>query len=358
MSKMSYTIFADEFLLMANILLLISFLQKNMLMFRLILLSSITFFLIAGLRYDEIYLDTAIINSTYIILNIYTIMKIFMKLIPPQMSHEHQHIYDVHFSRFLTPLEFTKLLKYSKKRIYRVNTFVVTQSNDFHSLFLLVQKGEGAQVNIRYNSEVIGNMEEFSWSGIIEYVESLENRLYLDPNDKDFGSWGLDIRVIFPNRLKSFEFNRKDSSCHDDCNITEDSFSLSDIDIANSAESETFYSENLDQYEGKEVIFYEFELEALNELFEDKEDGKSIKNGLEALWLVYLSNFISRSDKQIILRSNSIGHSKSTLMHGQTYQNFYNPDRSNDIKQAIIGLSPLKRRHKTITIDKSHSLSK
>ena len=154
--------FSGEYLFIANCLLLLSFLQRNQLMFRLVIISATLFFLMSVFVGDVLFVDTLLLHTSFILINSYTAYKLFFKIIPPEIDKENNYVYNTTFSKFLTKAQYYKLNEIAKRRVYRVNSSISLTGNGFVSIFLIICVPEEAEIKLRLNELFIANLEEQS----------------------------------------------------------------------------------------------------------------------------------------------------------------------------------------------------
>lgn len=75
-------------------------------------------------------------------------------------------------------------------------------------------------------------------------------------------------------------------------------------------------TKNSSMVDCEEVILYEWDLDVLDKIFSEKEEGKNIMHGLHSMWLVYFSKLIAKSDKEIKKIGNNIGRQASMILNG------------------------------------------
>ena len=134
--------FMNEYIFMANAILFLCYLQTNLLMFRLLFIAACIFFTINALSLPVISIDAVIFNILFTFINIYLAAQLIKNLAPPNFTKEQKEIYEQHFRNYLTPMEFSKLLFYHRRRIYRVSTPIVKCGNEFSSLFFITKIGK------------------------------------------------------------------------------------------------------------------------------------------------------------------------------------------------------------------------
>lgn len=135
-------------------------------MLRLILISAVLFLLFFVLKLPVLYLDAILFDILFIIINAFLSFKLISRLIPPKFTDEQRRIYNEYFCKILKPLEFKRLLKYHRRRVYRVNTMAITKGNCFESIFFVAnQTSEDIKIDVKINGNSIARLANHSWVG-------------------------------------------------------------------------------------------------------------------------------------------------------------------------------------------------
>ena len=309
---MAINLISGQYLFIANCLLFLSFLQRNQLMFRIMIVSATIFFLINAVSFDIWYLDTLLLHSSFIIINLYTAYKLFYKIVPPELDSEAQYVYNSTFSKYLTKSQFCKLHQLSKRRNYRVNSKISTQGNGFISIFLVIAKPEEAEILLKLENNVAGKLDNFSWIGLVEYV-SLFTSGDFDTKvlSGESGTWEINTEIKFSKKNTQYssflDIDSKEFLDFDllDNKVKEDT----KVDVSSSEGNSEFIDFDEDNIKNKkEVVLYEWTLQDLVSLYSDPEEGCSIKNSLQSLWLIYFSAYFKKSEMTNISleRRNSV----------------------------------------------------
>ena len=173
----NFSFMSDSCLQIANTLFLVyliltqlSFVQKELLLLRLILISAVLFLLFFALKLPVLYFDVIVFDLLFIIINAYLSFKLIARLIPPHFTTEQKQIYNQYFSKILRPIEFKRLLKYHRRKVYRVNTNVITKGNCFESIFFVANMTtDDIKIEVKLNGNSIAKLTNFSWVGKIHY---------------------------------------------------------------------------------------------------------------------------------------------------------------------------------------------
>ena len=137
-----------------------------MLLLRLILIAAALFLLFFALKLPVLYVDAIIFDLLFIIINAFLSFKLVTRLIPPQFNNEQKLLFNDYFGKILKPLEFKRLLKYHRRRVYRVNTNVITKGNCFESIFFVANMtSDDIKIDVKINGNSITKLNNYSWVG-------------------------------------------------------------------------------------------------------------------------------------------------------------------------------------------------
>lgn len=280
--------FNNEYIFIANCLLLISYLQSNMLVFRLFFIAACIFFVIFSLTTPVVAIDGVIFNILFTLMNIILSIPLIKNLIPPNLNPEQKEIFRNHFKNYLIPIELDHLLKKGRRRIYRVSTGMIKVKNEFSSLFFIAKIGKNCNVELKTKKRIF-DLNVYSWIGIPEYLNVISSKesLFKALKDFDTGEWGVSLNIfVDENSVNKAEndsgiFEKNDNTLgglefDDKINICNDTYIGTDEDYT--------------------VIVYEFELRHIHEVFSDASYGLSIMRGLHSIWLKYCSDIVRRVD--------------------------------------------------------------
>ena len=96
-------------------------------------------------------------------INAFLSFKLIAQLIPPHFTHEQKILYNDYFCKILKHIEFKRLLKYHRRRVYRVNTKVVTKGNGFESIFFVASMtNDDIKIDVKSNGSLIARLTDFS----------------------------------------------------------------------------------------------------------------------------------------------------------------------------------------------------
>jgi hypothetical protein len=286
-----FKFFMNEYMFLANFLLFLCYMQKNLLMFRLLFISACLFFLIFSLTLPVISIDTVLFNITFVLINIMFSVPLIKNLIPPKFTKEQKEIFRNHFKNYLSPVELNLLLSHHRRRILKVSTTVIKSGNEFSSLFFIAKIGKNCRVELKSKRRNF-DLVEYSWVGMPEYLNLISKKESLNQalRDSDTGEWNVSIHI---------EVNQETDFCleHEDCE--------NEIRV----QTNTNVNNSRDTYNLKDednmVILYEFELNHMNQIFSHGTHGGTIMRGLHSIWLKYCTDIVKKVDQSIAIGNNT-----------------------------------------------------
>jgi hypothetical protein len=152
-----------------------------------------------------------IFNIIFLLINGYKSAKLIMRLIPAKFTEEERKLYNKYFYRYMKPGEYKKLLKYSRRRVYRVNSTIIKQGNGFSSLFFIVDF-KNVKIDLKLDGKTVKVMRQYGWVGILEYVEILSKKSLSEAVlNEDLGSWGVTMQARFDEEEIAEEVSEKES---------------------------------------------------------------------------------------------------------------------------------------------------
>jgi hypothetical protein len=305
----------NEYLFIANLLLFLCYMQSNLIMFRLLFISSCVFFLIFSLTGDTISLDTVIFNFLFTIINTILVLPLIKRLVPPHFSKEQKEIFKSHFRNYLSPIELNVLLSSARRKIYRVTTKVVKLGNDFSSLYFVAKIGKRCKVEMKTKKRKF-ELTEYSWIGVPEYLNVISKKESLSQALKEYdtGDWGVSMQVYV-----------------DTIDIVNDNISFElggesrDLGISVSKEINP---------EDSQIVIYEFELNNIDKIFSDTHYGIAIMRGLHSRWLKYCSDIVKKVDATNVEKQNATNMSLS-ISAGYNPKMFAMPPKKNSFRTSI-----------------------
>ena len=118
-----------------------------------------------------VQIDTAIFNAVFIAINIYQIVRLLKKMVPPVLDSKEEIIYERDFKEVFTRQQYKLLLSKSRKDYYSNNISQLCKTGQtFKELIYLAYIHEGYSVILEDQfGKLISILKPGSWIGIIEY---------------------------------------------------------------------------------------------------------------------------------------------------------------------------------------------
>lgn len=164
----------DVWLYLAYSSFLISYFLPNILYIRMIIALGSLFFVIwscvaPGLA---VQMDSLLFNLLYIIINVYQIIRLLRKKIPPKFSELEEKIYTRNFQEVFSRFEFKMLLDKARVEYLSTNESQICKiGQSYREVIYVAHINEGYSVELRdINNNIISNVKEGSWIGIAEYA--------------------------------------------------------------------------------------------------------------------------------------------------------------------------------------------
>jgi hypothetical protein len=121
------------------------------------------------------------------------------------------------------------------------------------------------------------------------------------------GTWCVDLEICFK------EDNLLDNLSDDNVESLE---MLDTIDDGPRKTEDIKVLNSITEQDPEEVILYEWDLEVLDKIFSEKEEGKNIMHGLHSMWLVYFSKLIAKQDSEIKKLGHGVAKRASVVLNG------------------------------------------
>jgi hypothetical protein len=178
-------------------------------MLRLFIVSAMIFITYFNLNLPKLYVDMLGFSLLFIIINLISSYNLFKKLIPPAFSSEEKKLYNRYFSRHFKANEYRRLLDAARRRVYKVNSTVINQGNEFNSiLFVANVSSEEISVTLKSSGTITKSLNNNSWVGLVEYVDYISSK---SQTDKEALVWGVDVDIKFNTNTITEEEKSSDS---------------------------------------------------------------------------------------------------------------------------------------------------
>lgn len=120
-----------------------------------------------------VQIDTCIFNGVFILINIYQIVRLIIKKLPPKFNEIEEKCYNRDFKEVFSRDEFKLLLSKSKIDYLSTNESQICKiGGSFKEIIYIAQLNEGFSVELEdANGKLISRLKEGSWIGCIEYAK-------------------------------------------------------------------------------------------------------------------------------------------------------------------------------------------
>ena len=126
-------------------------------------------FLTEGL---QVQLESVIWNIFFVLINVYQIIRLLRKKMPPKFTELEQYTYDMTFKNVFNHYEYKMLLKKARVEYLSTNESQICKvGQSFKDIIYVAKINEGFNIELRdLNNEFITCVNEGSWIGIGEYA--------------------------------------------------------------------------------------------------------------------------------------------------------------------------------------------
>lgn len=311
---------------LAYISLLLSYLNVNILIFRLFLILASLFFILGAVLFGCIWLDSILFNSSMILINIYRSIPLIKQKINVKLNNLEETIYFNCFQKCMDKRTFKKIFDAGCFHHVTNNTYIVQQGNPYNGLYLIVYLNKKNSVKLYENDiQIHEELSYYKWLGLIEYDILRKAK---EDNDKASINWPISIKVENKSSQNS------ENNFKDDENIHEYKYS-----------SETLHNMN------EALYVIHFKLDDLNKLFQG-ENGTFIKNSLHSIWLESLTHKILTIDKKLVELSEKFDSNQMKKKKSVDIVHVELSNKNNDIERSgVYGNNNLNEKNLSFSIN-------
>jgi hypothetical protein len=246
------------------------------------------FFICFATIVGNVFLDSVIFNSAFILINIYQSIPLFVEYLEVKLDPIEEKIYEENFKKYLSRRKFKTLISKSVLRFYSEESEITHTGNSFTCLYYIALIDPTVEVVLLKDNVEIYSLKENSWIGIIEFIKYLqmdkkkieEKKKLIKSAAHIYGNvdlkWGIDCQI----RKKKYD---------------------------NFEETDENRKILFEQYPAACWI-YSFEIVDLEELY-SQDDGSIFRNSMFSIWLHYTT-------KAVINVDNQLGNVKSEALKG------------------------------------------
>lgn len=189
----------DVWMYLAYSSLLMSYVNINILIFRFWLTFASIWFVVWGFIPERsVQIDTVVYNLIYVIINIVYCIPLIKKYLPAKLTPFEKEIYERDFNGNMSEKQFKFMIKrFESESVYAKNTQLCRAGNTFKYLIYIAKIHPGWRVNlIGINDELMIELREGSWIGIIEYVNYEQSLKEKKPSEGPQEiTWGVTATV-------------------------------------------------------------------------------------------------------------------------------------------------------------------
>jgi len=176
----------DVWMWLAYFCLLGSYININILVFRIFLTLAAVFFIIFGSVPERaVQVDTVVFNAVYILINIFQSIPLVKQIWPVKLTEFEEEIYERDFKDHMNKRQFKKFIKEFKTQTFDApNSHLCDINSQYGHLIYVAKLSPKWKINLKRNeTSKIHELTESSWIGIIEYMDEM-NRKPNDPKTK------------------------------------------------------------------------------------------------------------------------------------------------------------------------------
>ena len=226
----------------------------------------------------NIFLDTLLFNSLFILINIYQSYPLLLEYIEIKLDPLEQKVYEENFKNYLSKRKFRTLISKSVLRFYSEEAEITHSGNSFTTLYYIALIDSSTEVVLLKDNIEIYTLKENSWVGIIEFMKYLKaDKKLIESNKKKVKSsakihgnvdlkWDIDCRI----RKKNSENDGNDDEKRRNL--------LKDYPSA--------------------CWIYSFEIVDLEDLY-NQDDGATFRNSMYSIWLYYTTKAVINVDRHL-----------------------------------------------------------
>jgi hypothetical protein len=183
----------DQWMYIAYSFLLLSYVNINVLVFRLCLIIAAVFFIVWGCDpVRAVQLDCVIFSAIHVLINIVMSVPLVKQIWPVKLSEMEEEIYQRDFASYMTKKQFKHMIKLFKVKTYDADdSQLCCYKSNFEYLIYIAKINPGWAVRLtKESSETLTELREGSWIGVIEYMFEQDRK----PNTP-MTKWGITATI-------------------------------------------------------------------------------------------------------------------------------------------------------------------
>lgn len=156
----------------ANILMLICFVQLDMMWLRLIRICADIGFVLFGIFSLYIGLDAIIWNAFFAVVDVIYVIPLIKQRLPIKFTKQEELFYDT-VQKFLTPFQFHMLMENGEQREYKmIGSQICQEGNPCDEVIMFFRIPNDKSVGIYKEGKRIMTAKEGSWIGHVEFIST------------------------------------------------------------------------------------------------------------------------------------------------------------------------------------------
>ena len=187
----------DAYLYTAYALILLSYINVNILVFRTLLILAAMLFMIWGCQeVRAVQVDTLIFNSVYIIINIVQSIPLVKQILPVKLTDQETEIYERDFKAHMGVRQFKHFIqRFKSETVMPSNKNLIATGSPFRYLIYIAKINPGYKVFLASPTDYhVKDVTEGSWIGTIEYVIHEENMMNKERKSDEI-NWGISANL-------------------------------------------------------------------------------------------------------------------------------------------------------------------
>jgi hypothetical protein len=135
------------------------------------------FFIINGILIGNVFVDSVAFNGVFILINgFFSILILIQRYYKVKLDPIEERIYQKDFKRVMDRTTFKNLIRKAYLRSYSDGGQIVYNGNNFSSLYYVALLNPAYKISYLKGGVAFTNVEERTWTGVIEYVTHERNK--------------------------------------------------------------------------------------------------------------------------------------------------------------------------------------
>jgi len=272
-----------------------------MIFIRFFLITASVFFICFAITHGNVFADSVILNSIFIIINLVYSYFLLIKYLPIKLNPIEQRIFDKDFSKIMDKRTFRDLIRKAHLRTFSEGGQICHDGNKFSGLFYVALVNPNFKISYSKGGIEYFTAKENVWIGVVEYMMYEKENRIADSLKKIKSQTGQGQETS--NLLKNKNFHAK-VKWGLDCVVSERPTTDTIKDPIYEIEDDPCY-------------VYEFPLGELEKLFKDKNEGTLWRNALFSIWLGYITSAIVGVDQAVISKKEMRKYRVDSLVNAR-----------------------------------------